>query len=781
MRKYNDLAMNNWRIASRHVDTIEEIEEPCKRAVTSMATLILFIFFSVWDMRIVEVVCNLSFPLPMSIRGIERNAHQSTCNLWLWRSQVCMSRKNPRRTMSFANCVRNIVVEYVRVRIEASLIPFCNDLAKRWRIASGDIGASAEEKEAACNLAVTMTTTKTTTKVKSEYLAWAKGKHSLLRELSVNLIESTETHLQLGVKGAKLQILIPSTYQWLTTSVPSMTPPPPDSDEVFLVVTAGAMDSRLDSSILALNEKLERIVVAQEALHEVLDLLLAVVTSLGQGKRVDEHEELQHGKHVNSDDVNANGDDDENHSNKGCESDDDSGGSESMVSEEEDDDEFDHHNDDDDADYTASGYDIAMGETAMTSSNKEVESRARGFLHALAETARKECEEAQTAFRGQGDNPLMWCRVISNPTFLKIQLQFELAGILSDHIAAGLNLSLDDPVTLHLSFDKAIWSESFLRPQKPIEYEQIQATQPHRADVNAIATTQTATPTETRLDDIDVFLDKEAERARGQDHRSYGLEILFPELTARFFQALNLSRESISRRRRESLLSSSSSWPLQLETLNLYIKEENPIVGLARFISHQLRLLPNWCLICWQPLQSCVTRMRTCDRDLCLYRFEELGLGATVLQEVKLSPELVDLELSLANVAIRSPRDVFEPFPAFLLTKEGVRGRSGWFSSGAGQHRDRANNKNTQLLQAVLTSIPPIGTLQPCATEKDLKRVLMRSWYVSRYLGALDPHGNPIQPWQPAGALLHQNPGSNSQSIQHLTPKLVEVSCSHTF
>jgi hypothetical protein len=685
--------------------------------------------------------------------------------------------------MSFANCVRNIVVEYVRVRIEALLIPFCNDLAKRWRIASRDIGASEEEKEEACNLAVTMTTTKTTTRVKSEYLAWAKGKHGLLRELSMNLIELTETHLQLGVKGAKLQILIPSTYQLLTTSVSSTTPPPPDSDEVFLVITAGVVDSRLDSSILALNEKLERIVVAQEALHEVLDLLLAVVTSLGQGKRVDEHEELQHVKHGNSDDVNANCDDDENHSNKGCESDDDSGGSESMVSDEEDDDEFNHHNDNDDADYTALGYDIAMGETARNSSNMEVESRARGFLHALAEMARKECEEAQTAFRGQGDNPLMWCRVISNPTSLKIQLQFELAGILGDHIAAGLDLSLDDPVTLHLSFDKATWGESIFRRHKPIEYEQIQATQPHRADINAIATTETATLKETKLDDIDVFLNKEAERARRQDHRSYGLEILFPELTARFFQALNLSRESTitssSRRRREALPSSSSSWPLQLETLNLYINEENPILELARFISHQLRLLPNWCLICWQPLQSCVTRMRTCDRDLCLYRFEELGLGATVLQEVKLSPELVDLELSLANVAIRSSRDVFEPFPAFLLTKDGVRGRSGWFSSAAGQHRNQVNNKNTQLLQDVLMSIPPIGTLQPCATEKDLKRVLMRSWYVSTYLGALDPpHGNPIQP---ADALLHQNPGRNSQFIQHLTSKSVEVSCSHTF
>ena len=695
--------------------------------------------------------------------------------------------------MSFANCVRNIVVEYVRVRIEASLVPFCDDLAKRWRIASGDIGAIGEEKEEACNLAVTMTTTKTTTRVKSEYLAWAKGKHSLLRELSVNLIESTETHLQLGVKGAKLQILIPSTYQLLTTTVSSTTAPPPNSDEVFLVVTTGAVDSKLDSSMLALNEKLERIVVAQDALHEVLDLLLAVVTSLGQGKREIEHKALQHVKHVNSDDVNANCDDDENHSNNGCESDDDSGGSESIATEEEEDDD-DHHHDDDDADYTASGYDIAMGETAMTSSNTEVESRARGFLHALAETARKECEEAQTAFRGQEVNPLMWCRVISNPVTLKIQLQFELAGILSDHIATGLNLSLVDPVTLHLSFDKAIWEESIFQPHKPINYELIQATQPHTADVNAIAATQTATPTETGPDDIDAFLDKEAERARGQDHRSYGLEILFPELTVRFFQALNSSQESTntssSRRRRESLSSSSSSWPLQPETLKLFIEEKNPILGLAKFISHQLRLLPNWCLICWQPLLSCVTRMRTCDRDLCLYRFEELGLGATVLQEVKLSPELVDLELSLANVAIWSTRDVFEPFPAFLLTKEGVRGRSGWFSSAAGQHRDRAtsmanlDNKNTQLLKAVLTSIPPIGTLQPCATEKDLKRVLMRAWYVSSYLGALNPpHGNPIQPPQPAGALPHQSPGSNTHSVWRPNPnfKPVEVSCSHTF
>lgn len=719
----------------------------------------------------------------MSVRGIGTNAYSSTRNLCLCRSLVCRSHKNPGRTMSFANCVRNTAVEYVRVRIEASLIPFCDDLAKKWRIVSGDIGTIEEEKEEV--IAVTMTTTKTTTRVKSEYLAWAKGKSGLLQELSVKLIESTETHLQLNVKGAKLQILIPSTYQLLTTAVSSTTPPPPDSDEVFLVVTAGAVDSRLDSSILALNEKLERIVVVQEALHEVLDLLLAVVTSLGQGKRKDGHEEFKRVKHVNSDD-------EENRSNKGWESDDYSGGSEYMASEDDDDDEFDHHNDDDDADYTASGYDIAMGETAMASSNAEVESRARGFLHALAETARKECEEAQTAFRGQEDNLLMWCRVISNPTSLKIQLQFELAGILGDHIAAGLNLSLDDPVTLHLSFDRAVWCESIFRPQKPIDYEQIQATQPHRADVNVIAVTQTATPTETEPDNIDVFLDKETERARGRDHRSYGLEILFPEMTARFFQALNSSRESTvtsSRRRRESSSSASTSSSVQLQTLNSYIREPNPILGLAKFISHQLRLLPNWCLVCWQPLPSIVTRMRTCDRDLCLYRFEELGLGAAVLQEVKLSAELVDLELSLANAAICAPRDVFEPFPAFLLTKDGVRGRSGWFSSAAapGQNRDRATsmanreNKNTQLLQAVLTSIPPIGTLQQCATEKDLKRVLMRAWYVSSYMGALDaPHGSPIPPPQPA--LPHENSGNgNSQYIWRPKPKPVEVSRSHAF
>jgi hypothetical protein len=40
MHIFDDLAIN-WRIASRHVDTIKEIEEPCKRAVT-MATLFHF-------------------------------------------------------------------------------------------------------------------------------------------------------------------------------------------------------------------------------------------------------------------------------------------------------------------------------------------------------------------------------------------------------------------------------------------------------------------------------------------------------------------------------------------------------------------------------------------------------------------------------------------------------------------------------------------------------------------------------------------------------------------
>lgn len=109
-----------------------------------------------------------------------------------------------------------------------------------------------------------------------------------------------------------------------------------------------------------------------------------------------------------------------------------------------------------------------------------------------------------------------------------------------------------------------------------------------------------------------------------------------------------------------------------------------------------------------------------------LFRFEELGLGASVLQEIKHSVELVELELSLAQAAVNSQRDVFEPFPAFLLANVEIRGRSGWFSN---LQKNNIRNKKISLLKEVLTCIPDTGVLRQCSDEFNLKKVLTKAWY----------------------------------------------------
>ncbi|KAH9317008.1 hypothetical protein KI387_018777, partial [Taxus chinensis] len=121
-----------------------------------------------------------------------------------------------------------------------------------------------------------------------------------------------------------------------------------------------------------------------------------------------------------------------------------------------------------------------------------------------------------------------------------------------------------------------------------------------------------------------------------------------------------------------------------------------------------------------------------------LYRFEELGFGALVLHELQNS-EVVDLELTLAAAATRSTtRDVFEPYPAFLLKKNEIRNRSGFFGSGGSINSSKAvksskdidflTNKNLDLLKELMDSFPPLSEMQKCSNEIELVLKLGIPW-----------------------------------------------------
>eukprot|EP00897_Mesotaenium_endlicherianum_P010847 jgi/Mesen1/9791/ME000007S09852 len=180
----------------------------------------------------------------------------------------------------------------------------------------------------------------------------------------------------------------------------------------------------------------------------------------------------------------------------------------------------------------------------------------------------------------------------------------------------------------------------------------------------------------------------------------------------------------------------------------------NLVVALLLFVANKLRTQAARCVVCGDALpDTSGGRLRPCVKDICLYKFEDLGLGAAVLHEVRESLELVELDITLASAAAASDRDVFEPFPSFLLRDKELRGRAGWFNRGPGaaagaiatvgaaaraaagrgngdakRAQQSRENKHVALVAYALRLLPSPARMAACAREDDLRRVIARFW-----------------------------------------------------
>ena len=131
-----------------------------------------------------------------------------------------------------------------------------------------------------------------------------------------------------------------------------------------------------------------------------------------------------------------------------------------------------------------------------------------------------------------------------------------------------------------------------------------------------------------------------------------------------------------------------------------------------------------------------------------LFKFEETDTGASILHELKNS-ELIDVELSLAADATTSERDVFEPYPSFMLKTQEIRKRSGFFSeypsaesieyllasismepeiSRAFGKKNYMVNKKLELLHSIIGSFPPVAKMRECTIGLVLMQKLGASW-----------------------------------------------------
>jgi len=84
----------------------------------------------------------------------------------------------------------------------------------------------------------------------------------------------------------------------------------------------------------------------------------------------------------------------------------------------------------------------------------------------------------------------------------------------------------------------------------------------------------------------------------------------------------------------------------------------------------------DYCVICDRQLEGSGVKPVVCDKEMCVWRHEELGLGVQVVNEFAVDASVVDLMISMCVASVSSSRNdlVFQPFPSDYLKN----GRKDW-------------------------------------------------------------------------------------------------------
>ncbi|KAH9316839.1 hypothetical protein KI387_018608 [Taxus chinensis] len=364
-------------------------------------------------------------------------------------------------------------------------------------------------------------------------------------------------------------------------------------------------------------------------------------------------------------------------------------------------------------------YDLGPGTQKQDHPNEAKSS----YLYKAAEEAKVGCVEAysradETSIQIAGGSILPWCSVLVNPSLVTVEFSMEIDGIMtSDNVTKALGFCFGTPLKITLSFKPQLWS---IEQELPPEV--------FRAVEVSVCSDQVGTSVQRVPEEWKERMKVSPNKCRFDSIHQYGPQILVPALLWEFFKGTD-----------DILL---------LHGLEPAEQSNNVFVRILIFIGTRLSTLGSWCCNCKKKL-SPLSRSWYCDAELCLFRHEELGVGASVLQELQNS-ELIELELSLAMAASTSDRDVFEPYPTFLLKQREIRGRSGSFSNDINRTTESVqtrqficpkqlchdvkdqqifdvDNKKMNVLMVLIHSFPPVTDMQKCKNEFELRLMLSTS------------------------------------------------------
>lgn len=143
--------------------------------------------------------------------------------------------------------------------------------------------------------------------------------------------------------------------------------------------------------------------------------------------------------------------------------------------------------------------------------------------------------------------------------------------------------------------------------------------------------------------------------------------------------------------------------------------------------------LNNYCVACHEKLDFQSDFFISCDKDDCLYRYEELIVGNPVIDKFKNDEDICKFLLESAIDAIQCERkyDIFEPFPTHFLANSTKTIKRGQLSKLEGKNYDNAKDftKLNKLIGGFDVDKFP-KSLELCNTDQELANKIGKDLYL---------------------------------------------------
>jgi len=211
------------------------------------------------------------------------------------------------------------------------------------------------------------------------------------------------------------------------------------------------------------------------------------------------------------------------------------------------------------------------------------------------------------------------------------------------------------------------------------------------------------------------------------------------------------------------------AWQLQ-KRIEDYMRQHWPPTNTHLFLDVANELVGNTmrctktCVICNKPLAFEMLKPSICDSPLCLYSYDQYGLGVDVAAIIKSKGQVVDLLISSTKAAAMGDIKRFNPFPNAIEVRQVVGGKEviHTFKNSSGKP-DKTKVGN------VLEKIPSIADLQKFPDSPTIKE----------YLDGIDILCYPLLRWCLTSNRAHMSSLKPSDRITQIgtTIQLLLLSC----